>query len=265
MNICVFSSKGYWPGSHHEFGSIAYLSRSHFALRNPAYGKEDDQEAIHAQAILGSFGWLLGQASYQGFTPFNDLTYPLTTQTIVTDGQNWSFYVYQMNTTQIHQDSIDSNPKANLCWATPELKLYESVNPDGTVVGFNEEVLRHLIQFYLNPPTKRSHEMKPYLGAFEQKAADIVDIKRREFIEERFKHLFSDRKRHRLVPEVYNWEKIYKIDNKTLPLSPKRRFFELNVNPFQRTLDDHTPKYIPKALRPGGPKSRDRWEKTYYP
>lgn len=189
----------------------------------------------------------------------------MTTQTIVTDGQYWSFYVYQLNTTEIHQYAIDSNPKANLCWATPEFKLYESINPDGTVVGFNEDVLRHLIQFYLNPPTKRSHEMKPYLGTFEKRAADIVDTKRREFIENRFKHLFSEQKRHRLVPEVYNWEKIYKIDNKTLPLAPKRRPFELNVNPFQRRLDEHTPKYIPKVLRPGGPKSRDKWEKMYYP
>lgn len=261
----VFHTTGYWPGTQHEFGCISYLSRSHFALRNPAYGKDDDQEALHAQAILGSYGWLLGQASFQGFTSFNDLTYPLTTQTIVTDGQLWSFYVYQLNTTQVHQDAIDSNPKANLCWATPELKLYDHVATDGTVVGFNDDVLRHLIQFYLNQPTQRSHEMKPFLGTFERRAADIVDEKRREFVHKRFKHLVSDRSRHRLLPEVYNWEKIYKIDNKTLPLSPKRRFFELNVNPFQRRLDEHTPKYIPKALRPGGPKSRDMWEKTYYP
>ena len=30
------------------------------------YGKEDDAEALHTQAILASYGWLLPQACYQG-------------------------------------------------------------------------------------------------------------------------------------------------------------------------------------------------------
>lgn len=257
---------GFWPGAQHEFGTLAYLSRSHLAARNPAYGAADDQSALHAQAILASFGWLLGQACYQGFSIFTDPTYALTTQTVITDGQHWSFYAYQLNTTQTHQDAIETNPRVNQCWGTDEMRLYDRVEADGTLVGWNDDVLRTLVQFYLNEPAKRAQPMRPFLGADEQRAAQIVDVKRREFIESRYKHLVSDRPRHRLVPEIYQWEKIYKIDNKTLPLVAKRRFFELGENPFQRRLDDHTPVYVPKAVRPGGPKSKvDRWEPTFYP
>ena len=189
----------------------------------------------------------------------------MTTQTIITDGQTWSFYAYQLNTTENHQDAFETNEKVNTCWVTKEMKLYDEIDADGKLIGFNGEVVKNLIQFYLNDPQERNIDMKPYLGDYEKIVADIEDPKRRTFLETRYKHLVTDRPRHRLVPEIYDWEKIYKIDNKTLPLKPKRRFFELFINPFKRTLDDHTPVYIPRALRPEGSKSKDKWEKTFYP
>lgn len=256
---------GFWPGSEHRFGQLAYHDRRHFVTRNKSYGKEDDQEALHAQAIMGSFSWLFGQACYQGFSTFNDITYPLSTQTIITDGQFWSFYVYQLNTTVNCNHVIDSNPKVNKCWGTPEMKLFESVDSNGKLVGFNTEVLKHLVQFYLSAPKEREHEMSPYLGAEERQVADIEDVERRVWLENTFKHLYANRPRHRLEPEVYLWEKIYKIDNDKLPLDARRRFFELNIDPWKRRLDDHHPAYIPKNCRPGGRKNRNKWAKTYYP
>lgn len=221
---------------------------------------------MHAHAILSSYAWLFGQSCYQGFSTFNDPTYPLTNQTIITDGQFWSFYVYQLNTTQVHIDAIDTNPKINRCWGTPEMKLYEQIDENGKIIGFNDDVLKNLIQFYINKPVERSAiDMKPYLSKDEPIVAYIDDEKRRQFLETGFKYLNSNRPRHRLVPEVFHWEKIYKIDNQTKQLVPKRRFFELGINPFARKLTEHTPPYIPKAIRPGGPKSKNKWEKTYYP
>lgn len=245
---------------------MSYNSRSFLSSRNAAYGSDDNQNAIHANAILSSYAWLFGQACYQGFSTFNDPTYPLTTQTIITDGQFWSFYVYQLNTTQVHQDAINTNSKVNRCWGTPEMKLYETIDENGKLIGFNDDVLKHLIQFYINKPVARNAiDMKPYLNKDEPILAYIEDEKRRQFLQNGFKHFNSNRARHRLVPEIYHWEKIYKIDNKTKQLAPKRRFFELGINPFARKLSDHTPPYIPKVLRPGGPKSKDKWEKLYYP
>lgn len=259
---------GFWPGSPHEFGHLAYVDRSQLVGRNHHYGSDELQESLHSLAILSSYGWLFGQACYQGFSTFTELTYPLTTQTVITDGQYWSFYAYQLNTTQMHQDAIDGNPRVNRCWTANigEQKLYDDIQSDGQVIGFNDEVLRQLIRFYLLRPQPRMDvQMKPYLSASEPIVSGIGDAERREFLDKRYKHLMSNRPRHRLTPEIYHWEKIYKIDNVTKPLDPKRRFYELGVNPFARRLDDHTPVYIPKALRPGGPKSKDKWEKSFYP
>jgi small subunit ribosomal protein S30 len=218
------------------------------------------------QAIQSSFAWSFAQACYQGFSTYNDVTYPFTTQTIITDGQTWSFYVYQLNTTLLHSKNADENPRYNMCWGSKELKLFESFDKEtGKLIGFNEDVLKQLIHFYINQPVASNRNMKPYLGEYEQTVADIDDDKRREFLETRYKHLVSNRPRHRLTPEIYAWEKIYKIDNNTRPMAPKRRFFELGINPYARRLDDHTPVYIPKAKRPEGPRSRKMWEKTYYP
>ncbi|KOB55859.1 28S ribosomal protein S30, mitochondrial, partial [Operophtera brumata] len=55
-----------------------------------SYGPEDNLEALHCQAMKASFGWLLAQANSQGFTTYNDVTYPLVAQTVITNGQLWS-------------------------------------------------------------------------------------------------------------------------------------------------------------------------------
>lgn len=261
------SIPGVWPGTEHQFGQLLYLDRRHLVDRNPDYGAADEQNALHAQAILSSYAWLLGQACYQGFSTYNDLTYPLVAQTIITNGKLWSFYVYQLNTTGIHNLAIDSNPRANQCWGTTEMKLYDEIDADGKLLGFNDEIVRHLIRFYRNAPKARDHEMRPYLGAEEQTVADIEDPKRRAFLESAFKHILSNRPRHRVdrIPEIYDWERIYKIENKMMPMEPRLRFFEIGQNPWKRRLDEHTPKYIPKHMRPGGPKSKEKWEKTYWP
>lgn len=213
--------------------------------------------------MKASFGWLLAQANYQGFTSYNDITYPLTTQTVITDGQFISLYAYQLNTITMNIDKVDNNPKYNICFGTTSMKLYESIE-NGQVKGLNEDVLKLLVQFYLNVPKEREHEMKPYLGKEEQIVADIEDDNRRCWLEARYKHLVSNRPKHKLLPEVYPWEKIYKIQHKTRFLEAKRRPFELDINPFKRRLDEHLPPYIPKVLRPY-PKARKKFETTYYP
>lgn len=258
---------GFWPGSRTEFGLLSYHSRNWMAFRDRGYGAADNQEALHAQGILVSYAWLFGQAVNQGFTTLNDITYPLTTQTILTDGQHWSFYAYQLNTTVTHCDSFaDELAHVNKCWGTSDMKLFDAVDADGTVIGFNDEVLRHLIRFYVNRPKERlATDMRPYLNKEYPRAAGIPFGPRREFVEKRFKNLMENRPRHLLVPEVYNWEKIYKIDNRTRQLDPKRRFFELGKNPFQRRLDDHLSAYIPKHLRKKGPKSRVKFQWMFYP
>ncbi|KAG6444958.1 hypothetical protein O3G_MSEX003648 [Manduca sexta] len=254
---------GFWPGDYDEFGLLSVHGRGHILARKQSYGPEDNLGALHCQAMKSSFGWLLAQANYQGFTTYNDITYPLVTQTVITNGQLWSLYAYQLNTIVMHNEQMHLNPKHNICFGTTPLKLYETIE-NGKVKGLNEDLLKMLVQFYLNAPEEREHEMKPYLGKEMKVVADIEDDNKREWLESTFKHLASNRPRHNLLPETYLWEQIYKIEHNTRFFEAKRRPFECGINPFKRRLDEHLPPYIPKALR-AFPKSKKKFEKTYYP
>ncbi|CAH0724918.1 unnamed protein product, partial [Brenthis ino] len=254
---------GFWPGEYDEYGLLSFHGRGHILDRKESFGEEDNLEALNTQAIKSSFGWLLAQANYQGFTTYNDLTYPLITQTVITNGHLISFYIYQLNTIVMHNDVVDSNPKHNICFGTKPMKLYDTIE-NGKVKGLNEDVLKMLVQFYLNAPEEREHEMKPYLGKEEQVVADIDDDNKRCWLESTYKHLVSNRPKHFLLPELYLWEKIYKIQFKTRFFEARRRPFEWGINPFKRRLDEHLPPYIPKVLRPY-PRSKKKFETTYYP
>lgn len=256
---------GFWPGDTHQFGCVSYHKRGHLFSRKRFQDKEDDKEALHYQALVASYGWLHAQANLLGFTTFNDITYPLVTQTIITNGKTWSFYVYQMNTILLHSKNITESPKKNICWATNELNLYEDF-VDGKLVGFNEDVLAKLLKFYANVPEERlGINMTPYLSDTEKIVADYADDDKRQWLEREYKFLVSNRPRIKEVDEIYSWEKIYKIDHKTRPMDKKIRFFELSENPFRRRLDERLPKYIPRACRPELPRSKGRYAKEYFP
>lgn len=53
---------GFWPGHPNEFGVISFHHQAFLKIRSYI----DDKEALIAQAIMASFGWLMGQACYQG-------------------------------------------------------------------------------------------------------------------------------------------------------------------------------------------------------
>ncbi|KAH8386570.1 hypothetical protein KR093_001238 [Drosophila rubida] len=261
---------GYWPSANApNFGLLSFQSRAHLQLRPKTYGEEDQLEALHALAIQSSYAWLLAQANYNGFNTYNELTYPLNTQTVITNGREWSFYAYQLNTLLVHGAHVDENPVVNFCRGTAPLPLYGEISEAGKCVDFNEATLRQLLAQYSNVPSiqRSPAELLPYVrDATLRRAADYENGEQREFLERTFKHLASKRPRHLELPEIYMWEKLYKIDNPTRSMEPRRRFFELNINPWRRTLDQHDKEYVPRVVRPGGKKNREgRYKKTYYP
>lgn len=230
-------------------------------FKNP----EEAQEALHRQGILASYAWLNAQANFQGFTTYNDITYPLVTQTIITNGQKWSFYIYQLNTLLVHGKNVTDNPKRNICWAIPDLKLFEEV-ADSKVVGLNDNVLKTLIKIYANAPGERlGVNLRPYLSNDEKISADYADDDKSNWLEREYKYLMSNRPRQKLPYEIYSWEKIYKIDHKTRPMEKRLRPFELFKNPYNRTLDDRQAFYIPRAERPDLPRNKGRYHKEYFP
>ncbi|EDV99825.1 28S ribosomal protein S30, mitochondrial [Drosophila grimshawi] len=261
---------GYWPSTNAaNFGLLSFQSRAHLQLRPDSYGQRDQVEALHALAIQSSYAWLLAQANYNGFNTYNELTYPLNTQTVITNGREWSFYEYQLNTLLLHGPHVDANAKVNFCRGTAPQPLYATMSPEGKCVDFNDATLRRLLGVYIKVPSIRraADELLPYVGgATLRRAADYENGEQREFLERTFKHLASKRPRHLELPEVYMWEKLYKIDNKTRPMEARRRFFERDVNPWRRTLDQHDKEYVPRVVRPGGRKNREgRFKNTYYP
>ena len=98
---------------------------------------------------------------YTGFNTLVDMTYPLTTQTVLTDGRRWQFLAYQLNTLELWKDN-EANPYANLCWIGDEQELYAEVS-EGKVHGFNPDVLRQLIGFLALAPADRPYNLRPTL------------------------------------------------------------------------------------------------------
>nr|XP_033343091.1 28S ribosomal protein S30, mitochondrial [Megalopta genalis]XP_033343092.1 28S ribosomal protein S30, mitochondrial [Megalopta genalis] len=255
---------GFWPGDPSEFGLLSYQNYCNLEFRKPSF--DDTLDVISVQAIFASFSWLLSQACYQGFTTVNELTYPLVTQTVLTDAQSWSFCTYQLNTILLQSPFIEENPTSNICWITKPMKLFESVENE-QIHGFNEDVLKTLIKFYINTPEERTDlNMKPYLGESVKYLADISDTARRTWLENSFKYIMTNRSRHFKIPEIPNWHKLYLIQHETRPMDKKRDPWQFGYNPFKRRMDDHKPIYIPRCHRENPSKRQiGRWAKTYYP
>ncbi|NWI45908.1 RT30 protein, partial [Picathartes gymnocephalus] len=113
---------------------------------------EDQIEVVYrSNGIASLFAWTAAQAMYQGFWSEADVTRPFVSQAVVTDGKYFAFFCYQLNTLALSAETIKSNPRKNICWATDSKALYDVVE-DGNVKGFNDEVLLQLVRFLLNRP-----------------------------------------------------------------------------------------------------------------
>ncbi|CAG2120932.1 unnamed protein product, partial [Medioppia subpectinata] len=136
---------------------------------------DDDQQVLDGMAISSSFAWLHSLASNLGFSIFHELTYPLVTHAIITDGQFWSFYVYQLNTHCFHSD-IDNNMLRNVCWSSGELKLFDSYE-NGQLIGVNDEVLKLLIKFMAREPQVSDNcVLRPYLSEDQREERDKEEL-----------------------------------------------------------------------------------------
>lgn len=150
---------GFWPEDPKSFSLMSYHLTNHMKQR-PHYDVFDLKETLQCQAMLASFGWLMSLSCYHGefakilkskksslhcsraiimdlflgFSTYQELTYPIVTQTILTNAQEFTFAVYQMNTTELFELDFNQNPRCNLCWVTPTEKLYEKIE-DGKITG----------------------------------------------------------------------------------------------------------------------------------
>ncbi|XP_073696715.1 large ribosomal subunit protein mL65 [Garra rufa] len=115
-------------------------------------GLSDQVEvSLRANGIASLFAWTGAQAMYQGFWSEEDVSRPFVSQAVITDGQFFSFFCYQLNTLALSPRADINNSRKNLCWGTESMRLYERI-ADGDIVGLNDAVLKLLLQFLLNKP-----------------------------------------------------------------------------------------------------------------
>jgi small subunit ribosomal protein S30 len=242
------SLAGYWYNKEtetHEFPFLSIYPRNVLTLREYQTQEmfDDEDVAVEGMGILYNFAWLNSLAMYHGFTPYDELTYPFTTQSVVTDGRIWNFFVYQLNSHAFHGDLQFNrcNHLQNICWSSGPMKLFEDVNSDGSVNGVNEEVIELLLKFLMRKPTPLSPEvqLKPYLGVDERSE----EIKKKQAF--RLMRLFGQKMSHHehiatSLARVNPWHRIYGYYNKHAPSiahwrkEPRyiKENFKLNRNKF---------------------------------
>lgn len=141
------SVPGYWQDDDQsEFPFLSFYSRYALKLRELDRGEHfpDTEDSVDGMGLMSSFAWLNAFANHHGFTPYQELEYPFTCQSVVTDGQYWTFIVYQLNGHSFHSD-LNPNPVKNICWSSGEMKLFDECK-DGQLTNVNDEVISTLIK-----------------------------------------------------------------------------------------------------------------------
>ncbi|GBL89847.1 28S ribosomal protein S30, mitochondrial [Araneus ventricosus] len=207
------SVPGFWPGDQNEFPLLQVFTSDKLQNLLMKIENYDLKKIENSLGLMGSFGYLNTIANYQGFTPFHDITYPFVGQTILTNGQDFTFFVYQLNTIAFHED-VDNKDRRNLCWTSGKLRLFETIE-DGQLKGVNEDVYRLLLKFLLNTPeVKEGQVLKPYLGVDTRTEEEIKNM--RFFL----RRMYSQKRAHNAhKDEVPMWVKIYK-NHPDAPPSP---------------------------------------------
>lgn len=201
------SLPGTWPMHQCSFPLLSFHRRNTFINEEcPFRTAEEIEDAVNASVLMAGFGWLNGVATQLGFTTFHDPTYPLVSQVVSTDGQYWTFAVYQFHTAALHHDFYEDNPVRNLCWTSGNLRLYETFE-DGQLKGVDDEVLKTLVKFVANKPkAPEGVELRPYLGEDKRTATEA------EYFHKMWMRTYDCRfiLREALKREVPLWVKIYK-------------------------------------------------------
>ncbi|XP_076168496.1 mitochondrial ribosomal protein L37 isoform X2 [Ptiloglossa arizonensis] len=107
------------------------------------------ESQIHARSLIESFTAATVYARQMFGKNVKKLTKPIVVQCIQSDGQNFHFSVYQLNTLDIDgREGI-----RNFWWSAPSIKLYEKAqykNGKPYLEGYNNEVFKRFFAFYKN-------------------------------------------------------------------------------------------------------------------
>lgn len=133
-------------------------------------------------------------------------------------------------------------------------------------LGWNDEALINLINIYTKGRRNATEmDLSPYLEKDSRLISHISEEKRRKWLYDRHRTLMSHRPRHKLAPEIYDWERIYKIEHQKRITDARKRFFEKFEDPINdRKLNEHQTEYVPKVFRKPH-RRRGRFAEAFYP
>ncbi|KAA0185513.1 28S ribosomal protein S30 mitochondrial [Fasciolopsis buskii] len=120
-----------------------------------------------AEGLLTAFSWASAQAYNQGFTLYNELTYPFTTQILLFDHDHIQLLRYQLNSLVSLWQVEDCSTPYNLVWFSPKVKLFEFVDSLPCGVRVFPEAVSLLVASFLHPTdSDRSTKLlRPYLAS----------------------------------------------------------------------------------------------------
>lgn len=160
-----FEEKPKYDCPHTTFLTTDCLTTRSLHIKNCIRPIDDQENCLNGQAIMTAFGWLNSLSCYHGFTPFHELSYPFTCQVVTTNGQEWLFHVYQLNSHAFHRD-LEIPVRNNICWSSGVMKLYGSYE-DGQFNDVNKDVIKLLVKFMsqqTSPAYTQQLNLRPYLS-----------------------------------------------------------------------------------------------------
>jgi large subunit ribosomal protein L37 len=106
------------------------------------------ESQIISRTMLKSYTAAASCARYRFGKSVKKLPEPVTVQSIQTDGKNYQFFVFQLNS--LDTDDLSTR---NFWYTLPSSTLYEKAQYDNgrpIVEGYNPEVFRRIVAFYRN-------------------------------------------------------------------------------------------------------------------
>ncbi|KAH8868849.1 28S ribosomal mitochondrial isoform 2 [Schistosoma japonicum] len=172
-----WSRTPFWEGDPCEFGLLGVLdlNRSECVRNAINYSSLPDNVKSNvlmrhgiAEGIFTAFAWASAQAYNQGFTLYNELTYPICVQLILMDGNHIQLLRFQLNSITSLWKAEDSMLPYNLAWYSPrvELCILQSNSESNTSLSINKEAISLLTSAMLYPVDKitPSEFLRPYLA-----------------------------------------------------------------------------------------------------
>ena len=107
------------------------------------------------------FTWNVASAHFQGFCSYLDLTYPLASQGVMTDGRSWQFYVLRTDSIELWRDD-DAFRTGSALWMTRKMTMDEDSDLILAILTnvLAKETQRDLTQEQLQPFVTKSDEIE---------------------------------------------------------------------------------------------------------